>query len=409
MTTLAAMIDRVDQEVGRLVDDLRQSNELDNTLILFVSDNGACPYDRRSMNIDAEPISGDVSWSDSTGWAWARNSPFRYYKQNQFEGGIGTPAIVHWPAGLKTKPGTIVDTPGHLIDVMPTLAEVCDAPLPAEWPGRDLRPLAGVSLAPIFADKPLDSRPPIHLLFASDRGLRDGDWKIVSFQKQPWELYNLREDRTELNDLAKAQPERLKAMVDAWTQMAKEVLHAPANAYSPVLETATGHVHREWTDFSTDLKAKATGEKKGKQKSSASASRGNKQDAIRARIHTALDIVGSNLTITSSGDDPGIAIDKISQPIASGPYVLAFRVKATGNGQGEVFYSVDPKVTLPKATRIELDVPSDGQWHEVKVDLKTTETIHALRLDLCEGEGTATIDGLRLESAAGETLRSWPK
>ena len=99
MTTLAAMIDRVDQEVGRLVADLRANGELDNTLMLFVSDNGACPYDRRKPLLDVEPTNGDIALADSTGWSWARNSPFRYYKQNQFEGGIATPAIVHWPAG----------------------------------------------------------------------------------------------------------------------------------------------------------------------------------------------------------------------------------------------------------------------------------------------------------------------
>ncbi len=93
MTTLAAMIDRLDQEVGRLVDDLKQHGELENTMILFVSDNGACPYDRKAPRLDVEPTNAETSFSDSTGWAWARNSPFRYYKQNQFEGGISTPAI----------------------------------------------------------------------------------------------------------------------------------------------------------------------------------------------------------------------------------------------------------------------------------------------------------------------------
>ncbi len=134
MTTLAAMIDRIDQEVGRLVADLRSHDELDNTLILFVSDNGACPYDRKRPLLDVEPTNGDVSLADSTGWAWARNSPFRYYKQNQFEGGIATPAIVHWPAGLKTEPGAVVRDPAHLIDVMPTLAEMTQCKVPSHGP-----------------------------------------------------------------------------------------------------------------------------------------------------------------------------------------------------------------------------------------------------------------------------------
>ncbi|XZE54302.1 arylsulfatase [Planctomycetaceae bacterium SH139] len=253
MTTLAAMIDRVDQEVGRLVKDLERAGELENTLILFVSDNGACPYDRRSNNLKAEPTSGDVSWSDSTGWAWARNTPFRFYKQNQFEGGICTPAIVHWPAGLKLAPGAIVDSPAHLIDVLPTLAEICEVTIPQQWPGRQLSPLTGISLAPVLAGKAQESRPAIHFQFANDRGLREGDWKIVSFRKQPWELYNIRQDRSELNNLADAEPKRMAAMVQTWTEMAERVLRADKKVYSPVRQERTGYDHPDWTSFDDKL------------------------------------------------------------------------------------------------------------------------------------------------------------
>ncbi len=89
---------------------------------------------------------------------------------------------------------------------------------PESWPDRQLRPVSGVSLKPIFDGRSLGQRPPIHLLFSTDRGLRDGDWKAVSFQGEAWELYNVAEDRTELNDLAKAEPERLEAMVETWTE-----------------------------------------------------------------------------------------------------------------------------------------------------------------------------------------------
>ena len=122
MATLAAMIDRVDREIGRLVAYLKSTEQLDNTLILFVSDNGACPYDRTSRGVHKEPTRADISFGDSTGWAWARNTPFRFYKQNQFEGGINTPGVLHWPAGLSVKPGTIDRQPAHLIDVLPTLS-----------------------------------------------------------------------------------------------------------------------------------------------------------------------------------------------------------------------------------------------------------------------------------------------
>lgn len=252
MMALAGMIDRVDQELGRLVANLEKAGELDNTMILFVSDNGACPYDRArgSVDIDSMPYDPDTRWTDSTGWAWMRNSPFQFYKQNQFEGGISTPAIVHWPAGLKTKPGSIVHDPAHIIDVLPTLSEICTAPIPNKWPGRELNPVSGISLAPIFAGGNLEKRPPIHFLFGPDRGLRIGDWKLVSFKSQPWELYNMVNDRTELDNLASQEPERLKSMVKEWHRMATDVLQAPANQRKPVATEATPHTNREWSDHS---------------------------------------------------------------------------------------------------------------------------------------------------------------
>lgn len=249
MAAYAAMIDRVDQEVGRLLADLKGHGEFDNTLILFFSDNGACPYDRRSIGQDREPFEPDVTWSDSTGWAWARNTPFRYYKQNQFEGGIATPAIVHWPAGLKTEPGALIHSPAHLVDLLPTLAEIAGARLPETYAGRELTPLAGVSLAGIFAGRRAEPRPPIHLLFSSDRGLRDGEWKLVSFRGQPWELYHMATDRTELHNVAAQHPEIVERMVRQWHDMAAHVLMAPARELAPVASEATGQRHREWTDF----------------------------------------------------------------------------------------------------------------------------------------------------------------
>ncbi|MBT8038241.1 MAG: arylsulfatase [Verrucomicrobiae bacterium] len=252
MMALAGMIDRVDQELGRLVANLEAAGELDNTMILFISDNGACPYDRKrsQRKIEEMPYNPNVTWADSTGWAWMRNSPFQFYKQNQFEGGISTPAIVHWPAGLQTKIGSIIHDPAHIIDVLPTLSEIGKAPIPDSWPGRHLNPVSGVSLAPIFAGKSLNKRPPIHLLYESDRGLRIGDWKLVSFKSQPWELYNMANDRTELNNLASKEPERLKTMIKEWHRMAVDQLQAPAHLRKPVAAEAKPHTHREWSDHS---------------------------------------------------------------------------------------------------------------------------------------------------------------
>ncbi len=265
MAAYAALIDRVDQELGRLIVDLQTSRELDNTLILFVSDNGACPYDRANVHTDKEPYDPETHWTDSTGWAWARNAPFRYYKQNQFEGGISSPAILHWPAGLKTKAGSIVDGPAHLVDVLPSFAAVAAAAIPNEFSGRDLTPLAGCSLAPMLAGEKLTKRPPIHLLYGSDRGLRDGEWKIVSFQSQPWELYHIPSDRAETRNVAARYPDIVERMVKTWHAMTKDVLMSPAAENKPAAAEATEKIHREWTKYDkivSSTKNKQVGELK---------------------------------------------------------------------------------------------------------------------------------------------------
>jgi len=399
MTALAAMIDRIDREIGRLLDDLKAHGELDNTLILFLSDNGACPYDRRSNQMDADPTSGDVRWSDSTGWAWVRNSPFRYYKQNQFEGGISTPAIVHWPKGLKTSPGSIVRTPAHLVDVLPTLADVGQSPVPKAWPDREPRPLSGVSLAPLFRGQPIARREPIHLLFSNDRGLRDGDWKLVSFRGEAWELYNMSTDRTELHDLAKSEPDRLQAMARRWTDMTQNVLHASSRAYAPVKPANMPHRHPEWTNFESELSE--SGSRKAK-------ARGGKPSTIRARKNTQMKVKDGQLHLTFSGEDPGIAIDRIDPTIAKGPYRLTFRLSSQAAGDGEVFYTTDANTILPKGKHVRVAVIHDGQWHDVRVDLDTPDRIHALRLDVSADKGTAVIADLALRDREGNALVQWP-
>ena len=398
MTTLAAMIDRVDQEVGRLIDDLKAHDEFDNTLILFVSDNGACPYDRRRPLLDVEPTNGDISLADSTGWAWARNTPFRYYKQNQFEGGISTPAIVHWPAGLKTQPGSITDQPAHLIDVLPTLAEVSESTVPAQWPGRDLRPVSGISLSPAFRGETLRRDQPIHLLFSSDRGLRDGDWKAVSFRREAWELYNVAEDRTELDNLADKEPERLKAMVDQWTRMTRDVLHARPTSWAPATPAQVEHRHPEWTNVQG-----MEPNRKAKQRSPVRSSQ-----RIRARKNTTLSIADGELQLVFTGDDPGIAIDLRRNELPSGPYRVTFRLRGGSPDGGELFFTTDADTTLPRGTRIAFDVRADSSWQDVSIELPTKESIQQLRLDVSTGAGKATIGELRLSDAMGKTLVSWP-
>ena len=407
MAAYAALIDRVDHELGRLIADLARTGELDNTLILFFSDNGACPYDRRTVGRDLEPFNPDSSWSDSTGWAWARNTPFRYYKQNQFEGGIATPAIVHWPAGLKTKPGAFTEFPAHLVDVLPTITELCGAAMPTTWPGRELSPLAGISLKPILEGRTIASRPPIHLLFGSDRGLRDGDWKLVSFQSDPWELYNIAQDRTELRDVAAQHPDIVSRMATQWTDMAKNVLFSPAKQYAPVAATAEDpRRHREWTDYSS-LDASTARHDAAKNKKRAK-TKGAGGEGVRARVGTKLSIKDGQLLLQCEGKDPGLAFDALPALPAAGPYTLAFRLQSHASGDGELYWTTDSKTPLPKGGHADFSVKHDGEWQTVILKIPEIKALHGLRLDPCAGPGTVTIEGLQLKDATGVTLKTWP-
>ncbi|MEM6779284.1 MAG: arylsulfatase [Planctomycetota bacterium] len=405
MTALAGMIDRVDQEVGRVLSYLRETGQLDNTLIWFVSDNGACPYDRNSNKIESMPTQGDVSWSDSTGWAWARNSPFRYYKQNQFEGGIATPAIIHWPAGMTTTPGSICRQPGHLIDVMPTVADVTSAPIPETFTGRELRPVSGVSLKPVFSGQKAERGEALHFLFASDRAVRDGDWKAVSFRSGPWELYDLATDRTERHDLAAQHPQRLQRLVRLWTRMAEDVLHTSERLRAPVRSESSIHQHLEWTNFDADP---ASGVRGNRKQASSKARPGRPKTTARARKNTTMKLTKSGVELTFTGDDPGLAFDRLASAFPAGKLTLSFDLKSSAAGSGEVFFTTDASRSLPRGTRVPFDVVHDDQWHAYQVTLDASKPVDKLRLDVSEGRGTAVLADVRVSNGDGVVIWRWP-
>jgi arylsulfatase len=402
MAAYAGLIDRIDQEMGCLIDDLEKSGDLANTVILFVSDNGACPFHRGGATPQTEPYLPNTTWGDSTGWAWARNSPFRFYKQNQFEGGIASPAILHWPAGLKQNPGTIVSSPAHLVDVLPTFADIAEATIPAAFPGREPSPLAGISLAPIIAGGEITARPPIHLLFASDRGLRDGDWKLVSFQSQPWELYHMPTDRTENHNVAAQHPEMVARMSNQWHDMAANILVTKGKELTPVATSASPKLNPSWTQYDNTAPAKIKG--KGKKKSS-KAPPG--ETLPRARKDTKLTVEGPQLILTSTGADPGLAFEHLSIE-SPGPYLLKFRLQSHATGKGEVYWTHDAQTILPKGLHQVFQVTHDGEWHELSIKLDDTRLIHGLRLDPCAGPGSVRLEGLRLTDSNGKTLQQWP-
>ncbi|WP_147868155.1 arylsulfatase [Stieleria maiorica] len=250
MAAFAGMVDCLDQNIGRLVNHLKSAGQFENTLFMFCSDNGACPFER-TRGKELRPWDPDSYWCYDTGWAHVGNTPFRWYKQNQHEGGISSPLIVHWPAGLQTDPGSFTDQPGHLIDFMPTLIDVAGAQYPSEFEGRRITPVQGKSLLPILKGQERTPHPWMYFMFSKNRAIRQGDWKIVSANGGKWELYDISKDRSELNDLRGEYPEKAKELIALWHEVAEEVDHLPAKQRGKV----TGKPPQPMNSYRADMKA----------------------------------------------------------------------------------------------------------------------------------------------------------
>lgn len=236
MAAFAGMVDCLDQNIGRIVNHLEESGQLENTLILFCSDNGACPFER-TKGKEFRPWDPRSYWTYDTGWAHVGNTPFRWYKQNQHEGGISSPMIVPW-SGLKTQPGSVTDQPAHLIDLLPTVLDVAGGSYPSEFDGRVIEPVQGMSLLPIFQGQTREPHEWLYFQFANNRALRRGDHKIVSARGQPWELYDLKKDRSELHDLSDAHSELRDELSQQWYEVAEKVERAPAKHRKPLKSEA---------------------------------------------------------------------------------------------------------------------------------------------------------------------------
>ena len=232
MAAYAGMVDCLDQNIGRLVDHLTENDLIDDTLIMFCSDNGACPFER-TRGKEHRPWDPKSYWTYDTGWAHVGNTPFRRYKQNQHEGGISSPMIVSW-SGLKTQPGSITDQPAHLIDFMATCVDLTGAEYPVDFEGRAITPLQGRSLAPIFAGGVRSPHEWLYFQFSNNRAIRKGNLKLASAKGGPWELYDLASDRSELNDLAKESPQQASELRELWHQVAENIEQAPAKLRKPV-------------------------------------------------------------------------------------------------------------------------------------------------------------------------------
>ena len=224
MAIHAAMVDRMDQEIGRLLNQLREMKALENTVILFLSDNGASAemMVRDDGHDPAAPMgSAATHLCLGPGWSTVSNTPFRRHKTWVHEGGISTPLIVHWPAGISAK-GELRAAPGHVIDVVPTLLELAGLKSPKEIKGKPVPTPPGRSLVPTFGSTSTEPRAPLWWLHEGNRALRSGDFKIVATKDAQWELYDLTTDRSEEKNLAESQPERLREMAAEWQKMTAE-------------------------------------------------------------------------------------------------------------------------------------------------------------------------------------------
>lgn len=240
MAVFAAMVEHVDQGVGKIVSHLKKTGELSNTLILFLSDNGACyewgPFgfdgvSRRGINIlhkgdDLDKVGGRGTYhSYGSAWANLSNTPLRLYKHFTHEGGIITPFIAHWPDGIR-HPDQWIRQPAHVMDVMPTILEATGAEYPDDYNGNKITPVEGTSLLPAMKGKKLPERA-LGFDHQGAHAYRKGDWKVVWSKRMPyeieWELYNLAEDRCETTDLADQRPDLVQEMAAKWEQWARRV------------------------------------------------------------------------------------------------------------------------------------------------------------------------------------------
>jgi arylsulfatase len=216
MAIYAAVVAHVDRAVGRFADALGERQLLDNTLILFLSDNGANAESGPNGRLKGNPpgaTGSDVFEGQS--WATLSNTPLRRYKHFNHEGGIATPLVVHWPGRIRSR-GELRKQPGHVVDIMATCVDVAGAKYPAEFHGRPILPMEGKSLVPALDNQPIE-RDALYWEHEGNAAIRVGDWKLVRLGRRgPWELYDLRSDRTELHDLAAARPQLVRTLAAKW-------------------------------------------------------------------------------------------------------------------------------------------------------------------------------------------------
>jgi arylsulfatase len=246
MATYAAMIECLDRSTGRLVAGLKERGMLDDTLIVFLSDNGGnAEGGPAGTTRGPGPIGSPQSYVLlGMNWATLANTPFRRYKHFTHEGGIASPFIAHWPHGISAdRNGTLEKQPAHVIDLMATAVDLTGAKYPTTFKGNAILPMEGTSLRPAFEGKQLGRERPIFWEHEGNKAVRDGEWKLVQKWRGPWELYDMEADRTELHDVIAEHPDVSSKLQAAWKEWEKRAYADPW----------PGPDHRNWGD---DIPAK---------------------------------------------------------------------------------------------------------------------------------------------------------
>jgi len=240
MAVHAAMVDRMDQGIGRIIKALKETGQLDNTLILFLSDNGASAenaaaygpgFDRPSETRDGKKITyatkkevmpGPETTYSSIGQRWANvaNTPYRYWKEESYEGGIHTPLIAFWPKGVRVKKGSMTDQTGHVMDFMATFVDLAQAKYPTEYSEHKIIPMQGISLVPVLNGEQRNGHQALFNEHYGAKYVRSEGWKLVARNKEEWHLYRIDDDETEINDLAGKYPDKVRQLDNMWQDWA---------------------------------------------------------------------------------------------------------------------------------------------------------------------------------------------
>jgi len=268
MEVHAAMIDCVDQNIGRIIAELKRRGLFDNTLIIFTSDNGASSenytigdFDRHDRTRSGQMVvrnsptpGGQLTYNYlHNGWAGAVNAPYRYWKTTQFHGGTAAPTIVHWPAGMaEEKEGTIMSQPCTFLDVMPTCLELAGATYPSFYNGNSIKPLCNEarSFVPLLQEKDSwDDERTLYWEHEKGKAVRKGNWRLTALANGGWQLFDLAHDLSETNNIAAEHPEKVREMKSLWNTWAKSV---GLNVPDDIPETKTELIFHYPFDDNTD-------------------------------------------------------------------------------------------------------------------------------------------------------------